>query len=327
MKLLIVMNYRPNRGGITGQIDELIRSLKDEGWDVSIASTHGGLGRRLKGIAKAVIHAFRCERILGVGSAYRGFFPIMVASAAAFIAFRKVVFNFHDGQVQAFLNDHSRLARIVIGKRPVVCASGYVAQCFRNRGFLAVEIPNHFRIQEIAPPRRSDFLWNGKIMWVRSFMELYQPEMGLKAAVMALKQNGGLEFHFYGDGPLLAGLKKKYERPGIIFQGFVPRDKLLGRYKDYSMLINTTRCDNFPLSIVEAGINRICVLTTRIGGIATIYRDNEVVYFHDEKDLAEKILTIARFPKDFESFRDKLYQKTTGFTWSFVRDKWLRCLA
>ena len=327
MKLLIILNYRPNQGGITGQIDELAKCLTNEGWKITMVSTHGNVWQRVQGIMKAIIYSFRCERILGVGAAYLGFFPIIVAAIVANISFRKIVFNFHDGQAQKFLREYLWLVRIVIGRNPVVCASAFVAQCFKEKGFAVLEIPNHFQFRENHPPWRSKFDWNNKIVWARSFKKLYQPEMALQAASKALKQNRHLEFHFFGDGPLLKSLKSKYAQPGIIYHGFIPRERLLERYREYSIMINTTCFDNFPLSIVEAGFSQMCVLTTRIGGIATIYRNDEVLFFSDVEELVDKILDFAKHPHDFVSFRNKLHKKVVDFTWTNVRESWLRCLS
>lgn len=163
--VLIVMNYRPNRGGLTGAVENLIRSLRSEGYRISIASTWGGIRHRIKGVLLSFLWGAKEDRIIGVGCAFRGFFPIVVASMVAWILKKPVLFNFHDGQAPVFLENNRRLVKYVLKGKKVVVASQFVADTFAKYGLNKVCIPYHFNYEEEFCPRIKPFEWNRKIIW------------------------------------------------------------------------------------------------------------------------------------------------------------------
>ena len=214
--ILIILNYKPGHGGITGEIEQLSKDLAGEGFNVEIVSTNG-IKKKISGFFKSFLLAKKTDVILGVGCAYFGFIPIMYASIIAFLLKKRVAFNFHDGLIEVFLNKYLKLAKFFIGNEPVAVASGYLADTFKKYGFHSVEITNHFDFSESFPGRNEPYVWNKKILWSRAFHDIYQPELALKAAHEILKRNYSAEFYFYGKGPLLAGIKKKYSHKNFQF--------------------------------------------------------------------------------------------------------------
>ena len=69
MKILLVCNYRPGVGGISGQVEELQKHLRKEGHDVDVFSTKGSalkrlsLPRKLRNLARDydVLHVHCCS--------------------------------------------------------------------------------------------------------------------------------------------------------------------------------------------------------------------------------------------------------------------------
>jgi glycosyltransferase involved in cell wall biosynthesis len=322
-RILIIMNYRHGRGGLTGAVDELVLSLTEEGYHIKIVSTHGNVLQRLSGVRACFKAAPKYDLILGVGCSYVGFFPIMVASIVSSIFHKSVVYNFHSGEALAFLKRCYMLIRIFIGSRPVVTASEFVTNAFGKYNFNAVRIPYHFNYNRNFITRRVSFSWNNRVLFVRGFHEIYQPELALSAAKHVLAQNKDYEFHFFGGGKLKERLEAKYKHANIIFRGFLARKILLREYGNFSILINTSLYDNFPLSIVEAGYNELLVISTRIGGIATIFDDSEVLFFDDAGELQDLLFRIAEDPARFDSLRKRLHMKVLSFTWENVRLDWM----
>lgn len=326
MKLLIIMNYHPNKGGLCGQIEELRDSLKNEGFTVNIYSVYGSPLVRMAKSLKVFFHARSFDRIIGVGSAFRGFYPMVVASLAARIWSKFIVFDFHDGQAPLFLQKHYKLAKWTIRNSPIIAASRFVADEFAKYGFKVKLIPYHFHFEKLKYPRCNNVNQWKKVIWARAFFDLYQPEMALQAARIATQQDKHLEFDFYGDGPLLSGLKERYKHPNIRFLGRVSREIFLTKYADYSIFINTTGYDNFPLSIVEAGLNNLLVVTTCVGGISTLYSEEEVLFFNDAIELANKILEATSNPEKYQNLRENLHHKIMTYSWDRVKYDWLKIL-
>ncbi|MDP2923539.1 MAG: glycosyltransferase [Candidatus Omnitrophota bacterium] len=364
MKILIVMNYRPNWGGLTGAVEELVKSLKGEGFCVDIASTRGRIRDRIKSIANILRIAPHYNFIMATGCGYHGFFPIFIGVIVAKIYRKKVLVDFHEGYPAPFMSRLGRIIKLFLGNIPVTVASKYLFDIFNGIGkytlkgtsktFLTTEtsqgkvpssptklanevsckykfnvslIPYHFHYEDF-PKREKPFSWNKKIMWVGTFQFMYNPETALKACEIVLKKRDDIEFHFFGDGPLLGKLKKKYAHPKIIFNGFIPRSDLLKEYQQYCAFLNSSFGDNFPLRLVEAGFNKLLIISVNYGGTSSIYSDKECLFFEkgNYQELAQHILKVLDNPTVYDSFRINMYNKIMTFTWDNAREKWLSFL-
>jgi len=327
MKILVVMNYRANFGGVTGAIEELVRSLQQENFRVDIISTHGRVTDRIKGIIKVFKKASRYDFIIGLGSADFSFLPAFVAVMAAKIYKKRILMDFHEGYPILFMKRFGRLIKLFLGKIPVTVASEYLFDIFKKYQFNVFLIPHHFHY-EFFPEREKNFVWNKKIMWAGTFQFMYDPEIALKACKMALDRRDDLEFHFFGKGPLLEKLTKEYQHPKIIFEGFIPRNELLKKYQEYCVFLNTSFGDNFPLRLVEASFNELLVISTNFGGPPTIYTEQECLFFEkgDYKKLSEHILNVMENPQAYDYFRKNMHNKVMSFRWDKVKTKWLELI-
>ena len=250
---------------------------------------------------------------------------MLVAAIVGLFLSKPLLYNFHDGQAEIFLRKYGWLVKKIIRDNPVIVASGFVEKAFRQYGFKTRQISNHFDFEETLPCRKKPFQWNQKIIWARSFCALYQPELALKVAQKVVTMHPSCEFHFFGDGELHQELQAQYNHPRILFKGFVARTKFLKEYENYSVFFNTTAYDNFPLSIVEAAHYELLVVSSRVGGVASVYNENEILFWDDNKpdELAEILYEIMSRPDQFDSYRFKLRMKTQRFTWKNVRELWL----
>ncbi|MCE1164090.1 MAG: glycosyltransferase family 4 protein [Bacteroidetes bacterium] len=326
MRVLIIANIRKQQGGITTQIFELKVSLESEGHEVRLVSTHGRFIERLKSPFKAYTESGKCDIILGVGCAYYGVIPMLVASVVSKLRRKDIIYNFHDGQVCDFIKKYSGLLRLFFGREKIIVATPFLENVFRESGFNPVLINNHFN--NIIVHRKERKSGNIKIMWARSFEKLYRADVALEGAKNILKTVTA-EFHFYGGGSQRDYYLRKYgEVKGIFFHDFMKRENLLSEYKDYDIFINTTDYDNFPMSIVEAGMNGLVVLTSNAAGTSSIYNDSEVFFFSkgDTEDFESKLGSLIADIQSYGYLRDNLEKKIMSFSWENVREKWLKAL-
>jgi|GEM_PF-1464364 hypothetical protein len=325
--ILIVLNYRESKSGITNQILELKHSLEKENYEVTLVSTYGSVYQRIKGILDIYKIGQNTNLIIAVGCAYYGFFPMMVAAAVAFLLGKNILYNFHDGQAKIFLEKYSKLVRFVIRDKKIIVASGFVFDVFKKYNFNVVLIPNHFNENYTFPAVNNNSDWNNKILWSRSFEKLYRPELALKVAQKVV-DNINCEFHFYGNGSLLENLENEYNIPGIIFHRLIDRTDFLNEYGKYSFYFNTSEFDNFPLSIMEAGYFGLFVLSTKSEGVSSIYNNKEIYYFKgiDVNEISSEIINIFKCKEKFNEYRINLRNKISNYEWRNVKSKWIEAL-
>lgn len=324
MRILFVLNHRKNKSGITEQVLLIKRMLEEHRFDVKLVNTYGSIFLRIKGMINAVREGRKCDLIIGAGCSYFGFYPVLAAATAAFFLNKRIIFNYHGGQAERFLDKNNFWLKKVFGKNKIIVASDYLLNVFRERGYPAAEkIDNVFDFENFPVPVQ-DTNVNRKVVWARSFEPLYQPEMALSIAG-ELSEKYDCEFHFYGDGSLLNDLKEKYRNSRIIFHGLAERQVLLKELMNYSVLINTTIMDNIPNTIFEAGFYKLLVVSSRVGGINTTFGEHEIVFAENNsrKDYIEILSDYFEHPEKFISKRKNLREKVLGYDWNNIKEKWL----
>ncbi|MCU0372446.1 MAG: glycosyltransferase family 4 protein [Ignavibacteria bacterium] len=326
MRILLIANIRKSQGGITTQVLELAESLNGAGITTELISTHGSLRERLKNVIKAYSAAKKCDLIISAGCSYLGFFPIMVSSLIGKMRRKKIIYNFHDGQVEDFLKKYYGIVKLFIGNAAIIVATDFLKKSFINYGFKCIRIFNHFNNLEIGSKALtgSDKI---KVIWARSFEKLYDPDSAIIAAIH-YKNNPDVIFHFYGTGKYLNYYKEKYGNHNLKFYGFVNREALLMKYKEYNIFLNTALYDNFPMSIVEAGMNNLIVISSKTGGIPTIYSENEIIFYEpgNTDDLLIKLDNVISNPENYSSYADRLSGRVTEFKWENVKAEWMKII-
>lgn len=126
------------------------------------------------------------------------------------------------------------------------------------------------------------------------------PDMTLKVA--SILKNMGIDFEWKIAGKFPNLLKKVIERKekksfkdcNITFIGFTKPDDLAKLLCDSSMYVHTAYIENSPNSICEAQIMGVPIVSTNVGGISTLIRDNGMlVPANDPWQMAFAILKIA----------------------------------
>ena len=325
MKVLIILNYRRDKSGITNQIIELKNGFEREGIETHLVSTYGNVFKRLSSIINSFRKAKGTDLIIAAGCAYFGFYPIFVGSLVGTLRRKKVIVNFHDGLGEKFLAQCGWLCRLIIGKKYVAVASGFLFEVFKRYAYKAVLIPNHFFENKSITVKVTRSIFEKRVIWARSFEKLYRPELALEIADVISKKTGAV-FDFYGDGSLYNGLSRKFKNDHIRFFGFVPREILFKKYGEYDIFLNTSDYDNFPLSIVEAGLNKLLVVTSAASGIVSIYNNDEVIYAHNKEEFINKLLDVVENYEKYQDIKINLFKKVQSFNWENVKHQWLNLI-
>lgn len=324
--ILIIANMRKTHGGITTQVIELYDSLISEGIKVDIVSTYGSIIERMKSVYTAFKKAKECDVILGVGCAYTGFFPIIVANLVSMVTNKYIIYNFHDGQVSEFLKRYYGIINIVFRRNEVVVATRYLDDEFKKYGINSIIIQNHFNDLQSVDMEKP-YPEKIKIMWARSFERLYRADLALDVAEYFIN-NKNLEFHYYGGGSEYDYYSNKYTGDNIFFHGILKRNELLNEYGKYNIFLNTTEYDNFPMSIVEAGLNNMIVVSSKVGGIKTLYTDKEIVFFESGNidNLYMVLSNVINNFSDYTTYPKNLLNKVKSFNWMNVKQQWMNSL-
>ena len=261
-----------NAGYITTQGEILADLFTTEGYKITCVSSKINRAARLAEIVKTLVKGCRAFDIVLLDT-YSGL-SFVIADITSFLCKclnLRLVMVLHGGNLPEFVQKHPRWARRVLNRAAVLVApSEFLAKRFETLGYRIPIIPNIIDLDSYPFRERSRISPN--LIWMRSFHEIYNPEMAVRvlanlrathpdATLIMAGTDKGLE-----DGTRLLvdelGLKGS-----VRFAGFLDLDKKLKEFAGADIYINTTRIDNMPVSVVEARALGLPVVATDVGGL------------------------------------------------------------
>jgi glycosyltransferase involved in cell wall biosynthesis len=188
------------------------------------------------------------------------------------------VLTLHGGNLPAFARRWpGRVRRLLAGAAAVTAPSAYLAEAMRGLRPDLETIPNGldagaypYRLRDQPAPR---------LLWLRAFHEIYGPMVALETVARLLRTFPALHLTMIGpdkDGSqatVLAaarrlGLENRIECPGPVPKASVP-----ACMERADVFLNTARIDNAPVSVIEAMAAGLCIVSTNVGGLSHLLRD------------------------------------------------------
>jgi glycosyltransferase involved in cell wall biosynthesis len=169
------------------------------------------------------------------------------------------------------------------------------------------------------------------LLWVRSFHELYNPEMAIRVLHRLTEQYPESTLTMVGpdkDGSLQKckdlvqelGLGKQ-----ISFTGMMPKAEWIKLSATKSVFINTTNFDNLPVSVIEAMALGMPVISTNVGGIPYLINDGMdglLVGVGDEDSMYNAILELFGNSAKTAAISMAARQKAEQYNWTQIKSKW-----
>jgi glycosyltransferase involved in cell wall biosynthesis len=184
----------------------------------------------------------------------------------------------------------------------------------------------HFRIRTECRPR---------LLWVRSFHEVYNPIMAVNVLGRLVRVFPEAKLCMVGpdkDGSLDA-CRSYAEAQGLIskieFAGRMSKDEWLTISNAYDIFLNTTNVDNTPVSVIEAMALGLPVISTKVGGVEYLIDHGDtglLVAVGDEESMFESILRLMIEPGLASHLSMNARKSVEAFDWKEVRHKWFALL-
>ena len=254
MKVLLVCNYKPGVGGISGQVELLQRKLREEGHEAEIFSTKASVWKRLlqlksqlRRVAKTydVIHVHCCSEW--------GFLPAVMGVSVGKQLGKKVVLTYHGGGGDLFFDRHSRLVRRYLTQTDAnIVLSGFLAGVFQKHGLPCVIVPNILELDDkqfrLRHPVKPSFICT------RAHEPLYNIPCILRAFQQVQQVLPEATLTLVGDGSQHQKLIRMADDMKLQHVSFTGRvdNKEIYRYLDQAdILLSAPTADNMPVSVLE----------------------------------------------------------------------------
>lgn len=327
--LLYIGNKLAKKGGNPTGIDVLGPLLEQEGYQISYASTKRNRLFRLVDMLCTTCFARNIDYVLIDTYSTNNFWYAYCVSQLCRIRKVKYIPILHGGNLPHRWQTHPKSCqRIFYHAYRNVCPSLYLMEAFGKAGCPnLVHIPNAINGKEYAYKERP--LANPKLLWVRAFAAIYNPEMAIHVFNKLLKTFPDAELCMVGpvkDGSFVK-TKMLAESLGIKvdFKEQLTRKEWTKIAQNYDIFINTTHFDNTPVSVIEAMSLGLAVVSTNVGGLPFLITNQEeglLVADNDREAMYNAILFLLKNPSKFVKITQKAKIKAGFFEWNHIKDKW-----
>jgi glycosyltransferase involved in cell wall biosynthesis len=272
------------------QASLLQEAMKRDGVDVVLQPTHPQLPaflepiRGLRPFARSLLFGYQLWRQLAktdvvhiLGCSWLPFFFIVCpAILLGRIRDKRIVLNYHGGQADQFLQWYGRLIKPMFRMADLVTVpSAFLAGIIaRHLGIEPEIVPNVVELTAFRYRERRRF--EPRFLTTRHLEKLYDVESVLRAFREVQQRYPEASLLVAGTGSeesYLRRLVTSWNLNNVRFLGHVPYQNLPAVYDDCDILLNASRADNFPGSLIEAAAAGLAVVSTDVGGIPYIFKD------------------------------------------------------
>jgi glycosyltransferase involved in cell wall biosynthesis len=269
-----------------------------------------------------VVHAF--------SASYSSFLlaPLPAVIVAKLLG-KPVVLNYHSGAAPDHLR-RSAIARFVM--RHLVDAN-VVPSMFLRSVLAAFNIdadvvPNTIDLRQFVYRSRNPL--RPRLLCTRNFEPLYNVSCVLRAFARIQAQHPDATLMLVGSGSQEAALRAEaaaLQLDNVTFAGRVAPSDIQLYYEGADIYIQSPSIDNMPLSVLEAFASGMPVVSTDVGGVASILRhgtEGLLVPDNDDAAMASQVSKLLADPSFARSLAGSAHRTLAAYEWPVVREGWLR---
>jgi glycosyltransferase involved in cell wall biosynthesis len=338
VKVAIVAAFPPPPGGMPHQARMLAEILARDGARVVTINTNP-FGRR-KPRSPRFLHVLRelrklrrCDLVLIFGGSYASFFafsavPLFIArlfGAPAILMYKGGLARFFFRKWGWLVRPISRLARAV------VVPGRYLQGVFAKFGMRAHVVPDIVDVSRL-PARAAEADGPPLILCPRRHDYVGGVDIAVRAFGKVAREFPEAELHLCGDGddrPRLERLAREVAPGRVRFHGFLPHEDLIPYLQRATLVVNSTRDDNHPNSVLEAMWARVPVVAAAVGGVPFLVRDGETAFLappDDPEGLADRIIFVLHNPDVATEVAARAHEAAAEFIWPYDRPGQLQTL-
>jgi glycosyltransferase involved in cell wall biosynthesis len=335
--VLIAGNFLSASGGNRGVCEDLAERLERRGWRVIAASRCAGRYQRAADILST---AWRRRRDYAIAQIDLFSGPAFFWALALGWLLRRLrkpyILTLHGGNLPAFSRRWPRATGwLLAGAYAVTAPSGYLAGALETLRRDIEILPNAidlaaypFRWRKQAAPR---------LVWLRAFHEIYDPELAIRTLAILAPE-------FPDARLLMAGPDKgdgSYERTQALarvlgvesrleYAGRILKSEVAKWIDRGDIFLNTSQIDNHPVTLLEAMACGACVVSTRPGGVPYLAEDGVdclLAPVGDAEGLADAIRKLLKQPEVAASLSRQARSHVESCNWPAVAARWHSLLA
>lgn len=341
VRVMLVGPLPPPAGGMANQTRQLAELLDAEGAEVAMVQVNAPYRPRWAGRIRGLRALFRLLPYLAAlwreagrtdlahVMANSGWSWHLFAAPAIWIAWLRGVpalVNYRGGEAGAFLERSAPLVRWSVRRSAgLLFPSGFLQEVFSRHGMPGRVVPNIVDLQRFRPAGRAEGGW--QLMVARNLEPIYGIDTAIRAFARVLSRHPDATLAIAGSGPQEGELRSLAEREGVAaavrFTGQLDRDQMAALYRESHLMLNPSRVDNMPNSVLEALASGLPVVSTEVGGVPFIVEHGRTAMLVPPDDPAAMAAATLEIMSD-DSLRDRLVRDgmddVRRYAWPQVRE-------
>ena len=337
--ICLVAELPPPTGGMAVQAQRLGANLRAEGYPVIHVPTNAlaqqSSWRRIKGLRGAInLLLFFGSMISGVARAqvvhifsnsFLSFFLFTAPTVSwARLLGRRVVIHYHGGGADRFLEHWSQLALPVLRAGcALIVPSGFLVEVFAKHGLAARVVSNTLMLEDFRYSMREPL--RARVLMARHLQPVYNIACGIRAFAKVAARIDDAQLTIAGAGPERESLgqlcRELRVEQRVRFVGNIDNKSMQLLFEASHILLNTSRVDNQPVSILEAFASGLAVVSTAVGGIPYMVSHGEdglLAPDNDDEALAAQMLELLRNPTLARALVEQGHRRALEYSWTSV---------
>lgn len=326
MKILLICNYKPGVGGISGQVEILQRKLREDGHIAEIFSSKGSYLHRFRLFCRLhriahdydVLHIHCCS--------HWGFLPAMVGVTVGKKLGKRIVLTYHGGGGEKFFDKHPKLVSHYLTRTDAnIVLSGFLASIFDKHHFPYSVIPNIIELDDTNYRQRDTLKPN--YICTRAHEPLYNIPCILQAFQKVQAKHPEATLTLVGDGSeheSLINMSEKLGLHNITFTGRVNNKDIYTHLDKADIMLSAPTVDNMPVSILEGMNAGLLVISSNVGGVPYMIKNGQtgLLFENNNSDtLVAKMLWAIENQPITRNITIQAHKDVARYRWENIKDQ------
>ncbi len=328
-KILYIGNKLSSKGTLT-TIETLSNLLSSEGCEVvSVSNVQNKIVRLLDMLWSTFKFRSKVDIVLIDTYSTRNFYYAVIVAEICRLFKIPYIPILHGGNLPFRIEKSPKVSqKLFKGAKTNIAPSHYLLNAFKEKGYSNLTyVPNTIELKKYPYKKRETIKLN--LLWVRSFSEIYNPQLALEIVEKLVAQNIQVSLCMVGpekDGALrdCQEIVAQKKLP-VTFMGLLSKEKWIDLSKDFDLFINTTNFDNTPVSVIEAMALGLPVISTNVGGIPYLIENGKtgvLVPSNNSQAFVDEIDALFNNPLKAIEISKNARIAVEKFDWEVVKGLW-----
>ncbi len=214
-----------------------------------------------------------------------------------------------------------------------ISPSLFFSTFFSEKNYNVLYIPNFINLEDYPFQLRQSI--KPKLLWVRSFHKVYNPQMAIRVLYKLSKKYNNPMLTMVGpdkDGSkrLCIDLAKKLNiEKQIKFTGKLTKNQWISLSSKSDIFINTTHIDNMPVSVIEAMALGLPIISTNVGGIPYLLKHGKTALLVNDGDtdgMVNEIMYLINDHHQSKKLSNNALLIAQKYSWDNISVKWKKLI-